>query len=112
MIKFEGSPANEIEICGTNSRPLPFTLNRQLVKILEDRGVTTDVFLDLQADAVETLRNSTTSKRKAVDFISNQLSENAINLPTILKVLLAAGVDITDDTFLRDILGALLQVQL
>lgn len=35
-----------------------------------------------------------------------------MSFPTVLKVLIATGVDVTQDAFLRDILGALLQVQL
>lgn len=68
MIKFLGSPSNDLEICGSNIKALPFKLNRPLVKILEDLGVQPEVFLDLQTNAIDTLRNSTTSKQKAVDL--------------------------------------------
>jgi len=49
MIKFEGSTSMDIELCGSNLRPLPMYLNRQVIKILEDIGVKDSWFLDLQA---------------------------------------------------------------
>ncbi|KIW21574.1 hypothetical protein PV08_02154 [Exophiala spinifera] len=112
MVKFRGSPSDELEICGTNARALPFKLNRQIVKILEDLGVRDEVFEKLQEQAIERLRLSASSRSVALDFVSQQLSDSASGLPTLLRYLARIGVDATEDDFLREILGALLQIQL
>lgn len=112
MIKFTGSPSNELEICATNARALPFKLNRQLIKIFEDLGIEDRVFEDLQERAVEKLHASATSAISAVDFLSQQLSESASGLPSLLKALKDINIDVTEDNFLRDILGAFLQLQI
>jgi len=112
MIKFTGSPSNEIEICGTNARPLPFKLNRQLIKILEDLGISATAFERLQEDAVRKLQSSATSTSSAIDFIRLNLTDSATGLSSLLKALSQTEIDVTEDNFLRDILGALLQIQL
>lgn len=73
MVKFHGSPSNDIEICGANFKPLPMYLNRQTIKILEDLGVSDAAFLKLQADAVEKLRETTESPINAANFLKRQL---------------------------------------
>lgn len=112
MVKFTGSPSNDIEICGTNARALPLKLNRQMIKILEDLGVKASTFEDLQLRAVEKLRASATSLSSALEFLKSKLSDSATGLPCLLNALTNIGIDVTEDTFLRDILGALIQVQL
>lgn len=112
MVKFEGSTSNDIEICGTNSRPLPFKLNRQIIKILEDLDIAPSSFEKLQEQAVEKLRLSARSPTSAVDFVRLQLSDSSSGLPSLLRCLQKIGIDVTEDNFLREILGALLQVQL
>ncbi|OAP64177.1 hypothetical protein AYL99_00149 [Fonsecaea erecta] len=112
MVKFSGSPSDEIEICGSNIRPLPFKLNRQIIKILEDLGVPSSAFERLQEQAIQRLRLSASSKSVALNFINEHLSDGSSGLPRLLKHLEYIGVDATEDSFLREILGALLQVQL
>lgn len=112
MVKFTGSPSNEVEICGTNARPLPFKLNRQLIKILEDLGISAAIFETLQEQAIHKLRLSARSTKSAIDFMGARLSDTSNGLPTLLKCLQNIGIDVTEDSFLREVLGALLQVQL
>ncbi|KIX94715.1 uncharacterized protein Z520_09405 [Fonsecaea multimorphosa CBS 102226] len=112
MVKFERSPSDEIEMCGSNIRPLPFKLNRPLIKILEDLGVPDSTFERLQEQAIQRLRLSATSRSVALNFINEHLSDGSSGLPTLLKHLQHIGVDATEDSFLREVLGALLQVQL
>ncbi|KAK5553706.1 hypothetical protein LTR46_008252 [Exophiala xenobiotica] len=112
MVKFSGSPSDEVEICGTNLRPLPFKLNRQIIKILEDLGVPASAFETLQEQAIQRLRLSASSRSVALNFIIQNLSDCSSGLPTLLRHLGRIGVDATEDIFLREILGALLQVQL
>lgn len=112
MVKFSGSPSNEIEICGTNIRPLLFKLNRPVIKILEDLGVPANTFESLQERAIHKLRLSARSTKSAIDFISLCLSESSSGLPALLKYLQKIRIDVTEDSFLREVLGALLQEQL
>ena len=112
MVKFSGSPAVDIEICDNIARALPFKLNRQLIKILEDLRIRRIVFENLQVAAVEKLRASAKSAASAIDFLKTNLSDSATGLPTLLSSLTQIKFDITEDAFLRELLGALLQIQL
>lgn len=56
MNKFDAPDAWNLEICGAAFKPLPMILNRQLIKILEDLGVSATVLLELQEAAVKDLR--------------------------------------------------------
>lgn len=47
MVKFEAADDWNIEICESGIEKLPFFLNAQLIKILEDLGVPADAFLEL-----------------------------------------------------------------
>ena len=112
MVKFSGSPSNEVEMCGNNNRPLPFKLNRQLIKILEDLGVPNNVFLGLQDRAIRRLRLSALSRDVAMEFVISNLSDSSSGLPRLIRHLQLIGVDLAEDDNLRDILGALIQIQL
>ncbi|KAJ9497555.1 hypothetical protein H2202_006979 [Exophiala xenobiotica] len=90
MVKFSGSPSDEIEIC----------------------GVPASAFEILQEQAIQRLRLSASSRSVALNFIIQNLSDSSSGLPTLLRHLGRIGVDATEDIFLREILGALLQVQL
>lgn len=112
MVKFDGSPSNDIEICGSNVRPLDFKLNRPVIKILEDLGIPAGIFETLQEHAIEKLRQSACSTKSAIEFLSHRLVESSSGLPALLKCLRELRIDITEDVFLREILGALLQEEL
>lgn len=103
MIKFEGSPANDIEICGAAFKPLPMYLNRQTIKILEDLGVRASAFLNLQATAVENLRMTTKSSINAAKFLKRQYVGQAANLPWLVRELLDIDIFYDDDNFLRNV---------
>ena len=104
MVKFEGSPANDIEICGAAFKPLPMYLNRQIIKILEDLGVSEEAFLTLQNEAVEQLRIITESPVNAATFFrKNHIGETA-KLPWLVRELWDLGVLYTDDIFLKQVL--------
>ncbi|KAL9621361.1 MAG: hypothetical protein Q9160_004252 [Pyrenula sp. 1 TL-2023] len=112
MVKFTGSPSNEIEICGMNARPLPFKLNRQIIKILEDLDISPEVMEELQERAVQRLRGSAKSAISAIEFVSHHLSNSSSGLPKLLRCLKDIGLQLNEDDFFREILGALLQIQL
>ena len=112
MIKFGGTNVADIEICGSALRTLPMILNRQLIKILEDLGVRAEVFLRLQADAVEKLRITTLSAINAANFLQRNFIGKAARLPWLIRKLWAIGHIFTDSDFLRDALELAVLVQL
>ena len=104
MIKFGGTNVADIEICGAAVRPLPMYLNRQLIKILEDLGVTPQAFLRLQATEVEKLRMTTLSAINASSFLERNHIGKVARLPWLITKLYAVGFSFADDKFLRDTL--------
>ena len=110
MIKFGGSDATDIEICGMASGPLPLYLNRQLIKILEDLGAPHKAFQRLQDDAVRLLRRSTSSGLHAARFFKQVSLGGGAKLPSLLLALHSMGLPFQADDFLRDIveLGVLM----
>lgn len=112
MIKFTGSDATDIEICGAGIRPLPFVLNRQLIKIMEDLGVDENIFLDLQAEAVEQLRSTTLSPVNAASFLQRNLIGKAAQLSWLIRKLDGLGLPFQADNFLSKTLEMAVLVQL
>lgn len=104
MVKFEGSPAMDIEICGAAFKPLPMYLNRQLIKILEDLGVPDEAFLTLQNEAVEQLRISTESPINAASFLRRNHIGQSSKLPWLVRELWQIGISYTEDDFLKQVL--------
>ena len=103
MIKFLGSPATDIEICGAGFKPLPMYLNRQIIKILEDLGVPSDSFLSLQADAVEKLRITTESPINAANLLKRQHVGQPARLPWLIRELWDISLSYEKDDFLRNV---------
>ncbi|RPA97388.1 RdRP-domain-containing protein [Choiromyces venosus 120613-1] len=101
MIKFRGSTDRKIEICNSADR-LPMFLNRPLIKVLEDIGVAESTFMTLQKDAIEELRNSTTSAANAANFLKRQrIASTAVRLPWVIESLNNLGFNFRDDHFLE-----------
>ncbi|KAL9027908.1 MAG: hypothetical protein Q9196_003644 [Gyalolechia fulgens] len=101
MIKFEAK-STQIEICGAGFKPLPFYLNRQLIKILEDLGVPEQSFLDLQDEAVEQLRITAENPINAGYYLQRNLVGKSARLPWLIRKLSYIGMSFGDDSFLRD----------
>lgn len=112
MIKFGGTTASDIEICGAAFKPLPMFLNRQLIKILEDLNVPDEAFLNLQADAVERLRMTTVSPINAASFLDRNLIGKPARTPWLIRKLWAIGLSFTNDDFLRNTVELAVLVQL
>ncbi|KAL8828644.1 MAG: hypothetical protein Q9170_006510 [Blastenia crenularia] len=100
MIKFEAN-STEIEICGAGFKPLPFYLNRQLIKILEDLGVPDEAFLSLQEEAVEQLRITAENPINAGYYLQRNLIGKSARLPWLIRKLSYIGMLFSDDSFLR-----------
>ena len=112
MIKFECTTATDIEICGAGFKPLPMYLNRQVIKILEDLGVSDDSFLKLQNEAVENLRITASSPINASYFLKRNLVGKAAGLSTLIRRLFYLGYDYSDDAFLRNTVELAVLIQL
>ena len=112
MIKFEGTTAANIEICGAAMKPLPMYLNRQLIKILEDLHVPDHAFLDLQADAVRKLRMTTLSAINAASFLERNFIGKPARFSWLIRKLWSIGLNFKEDEFLRNTLELAVLVQL
>ncbi|TKA27987.1 hypothetical protein B0A50_04053 [Salinomyces thailandicus] len=93
MKKFQGSQSWDLEICGAAFRPLPMTLNRQFIKILEDLGIPKQVFLDLQQDAVNKLLCMTTSAVNTATLLEEIENTKATKIPSLINLLDEIGLD-------------------
>lgn len=81
MVKFEAADDWNIETCGSGIEKLPFFLNAQLIKILEDLGVPAEAFLELQGDEIETLRQTVQSAEQTAKFLEQSHMARSTRLP-------------------------------
>ena len=80
-------------------------LNRQLIKILEDLGVPSEVFLDLQRAAVDKLRYLTTTPAiNSASFLEEMDSPRATRLPSLIRLVHQIGLDFRQDAFLYSVI--------
>ncbi|KAL9584990.1 MAG: hypothetical protein Q9212_001787 [Teloschistes hypoglaucus] len=111
MIKFQAD-ATQIEICGAGFRPLSMFLNRQLIKILEDLGVPSQAFMELQDEAVEQLRITSENPVNAGYYLQRNSIGKAARLSWLVHKLHYIGMLFSDDGFLRDTLELSVLTQL
>jgi len=112
MIKFPGSDSLDIEICNSASRPLPYYLNQQSIKILEDMGVDDEFFLYHQDRELRRLQSTTSSSKLASNFLKRHTVGDRINLPWFIRKLDALGVAFQDDPFLRQLIETAVLIEL
>lgn len=113
MVKFPTQDRWAIEICGSGIRALPFYLNSQLIKILEDLGVPNFVFHQLQDDEVNYLKSTLKSTEQAAAFLEESHVSKSVRLPWLIQILKGLGITYNQDPFLRRVmeLSALLQLR-
>ncbi|EKD15408.1 uncharacterized protein L3040_001776 [Drepanopeziza brunnea f. sp. 'multigermtubi'] len=104
MIKFDGSPSFDLELCNASYKSLPMYLNRQLIKIMEDIGVPDQWFLDLQSQEIERLRKATTSASNAAKFLSSHSIGDRVHLSWLIRKLAQMSIEFRTDRFLCDVL--------
>ena len=104
MVKFPGLGSLDIEICEAAYRPLPYFLNQQTIKILEDMGVDDDFFLQHQKRAVDRLRQTASNSTRASDFLKSHAIGDGIHLPWFIKKLSKINLSFRQDRFLRNII--------
>ncbi|TLD04595.1 RNA-dependent rna polymerase like protein, partial [Venturia nashicola] len=102
MKKFDTEHTWKLEICGAAFKPLPMFLNRQLIKILEDLGVPSQVFFDLQDTATSKLRRMTEHPFNAGLLLRQSISQ-ATQMTSLIWHLAEIGLDYHDDAFLYSI---------
>ncbi|KAI9788920.1 MAG: hypothetical protein M1816_006485 [Peltula sp. TS41687] len=112
MVKFEASDLWNIEICGAGSRPLPLFLNRPLIKILEDLGVPSSAFVDLQKEETDRLRAITQSPLLAANFFEKSNVVKSTKLPWLIRALDRLGIHYSDDDFVRQAIELAVVVRL
>ncbi|KAF2004377.1 RNA-dependent RNA polymerase [Amniculicola lignicola CBS 123094] len=106
MIKFPSEDIVNLEICDMGSKPIPMVLNRQMIKILEDMGVSDEWFLKQQSRAVETLQYMTAHIANTVAFLKRQKVADNIGFPQFLRQLDTLNIDYRRDRFLRSVVEA------
>ncbi|KAI5292767.1 hypothetical protein KEM52_006081 [Ascosphaera acerosa] len=112
MIKF---PAEDtaIEICGSGVRPLPFCLNQQLIKILEDLNVPPKAFIDLQRAEINRLRSAPTTAEGAAEFLDGTSIPRSAGLAWTIRYLSRhLGLDFRDDPFLESLIELAILIRL
>ena len=95
-------PSNSLDlgICGAAKRTLPFYLNRPLIKVLEDLGVRTDVFMALQQEEVSKLRATAESSINIASFLDRNEIGKSLDLPGLFTSLHFMGIPALEDHFL------------
>jgi hypothetical protein len=112
MKKFETESSWKLEICGAAFKPLPMFLNRQLIKILEDLGVASQAFLDLQETAIGKLRYMTESTWNTEAFLRQSSISQGSQISSLLQHLGQVALDYHDDSFLYGIVELALIIEL
>lgn len=112
MIKYRGTHDSKIEICGSAARMLPLVLNRQLIKILEDLRVPNSVFEGLQNRAIDELRSSVSSVANAAALLDKHDLGSSTQTTWLLRKMQSLGLALSDDMFFRDLLDAIVLIQL
>ncbi|KAK6498203.1 hypothetical protein TWF506_004442 [Arthrobotrys conoides] len=103
MVKFDGLKNKIFEISRSFTKPLPFYLNRCIIKILEDRGVPVENFMKLQRGALASLRERTFTPDSAAYFLDYQNRCTQANIPFLIRELYSLGWDYKEDNFLRKV---------
>lgn len=103
MKKFETEVSWKLEVCGAAFKPLPMFLNRPLIKILEDLGVPSQAFFDLQDAATSNLRYMTESPWNTSLYLKTAHITNGTQIPSLIWHLGEIGLDYRKDDFLSSV---------
>ncbi|KAL4877131.1 RNA dependent RNA polymerase-domain-containing protein [Aspergillus karnatakaensis] len=107
MVKFEAEDQDNVEICGSASKPIGLVLNRQVIKILEDMGVPDSWFMDLQALRIEQLRVATATTKHTARFLKGQDVGECIRLYRLFLLFDRLELNYKEVPFLRSIVEAM-----
>ncbi|KAJ5176900.1 uncharacterized protein N7482_002777 [Penicillium canariense] len=107
MIKFPSEDMSTLEICDVGWQPIPLVLNRQMIKIMEDMGVSQSWFFKLQSIQVNHLREITTNVQHTAKYIKRQNMSRCLRLHRLFQQLGLLQIDYKNDSFLRSVVEAL-----
>lgn len=112
MVKFPSEGALNLEVCGSGIKALPFCLNNQLTKVLEDLGVPAVAFLKLQQDEIQRLRSAVRSTANIVEFLETSRISKSVQLPWLIPVLDGLDLKYSQDDFLRRVVQLTMLIRL
>jgi hypothetical protein len=112
MIKFPSPGVLNLEICGSGIRALPFCLNNQLTKILEDLGIPAESFFRLQQDEICRLQSAMKSTRAAVSLLEGSHIPKSAEIPWLVNILQGLGLDYLEDKFLDQVMRLVILTRL
>ncbi|KAL4862886.1 hypothetical protein BDV12DRAFT_178207 [Aspergillus spectabilis] len=107
MVKFEADDQQNLEICGSASKPIGLVLNRQVIKIMEDMGVSSSWFFKLQTIRIDQLRMATATMKHTASFLKNQNAGECIRLYRIFLLFDRLKLNYKEVPFLRSIVEAI-----
>jgi hypothetical protein len=112
MVKFPSPESLDIEICDAAYRPLPYYLNHQSIKILEDLGVDEEFFFHHQTKELDRLKLATSTSARASKFLRAHSIGDGVHFPWFIKELSKMGVSYMQDNFLRKVVEVAVLVEL
>jgi len=112
MIKFPSEDYRNLEICDMASKPIPLVLNRQVIKILEDMGVSDDWFFKLQNIELTRLRGITANISNTARFLKAQAIGAPFRLHRLFRQCDLWKIDYRNEPFLRSVVEAAVLMEL
>lgn len=106
MIKFPSEDMRDLGICDMGSKPIPLVLNRQMIKILEDMGVSDNWFFKLQNTELSRLRRITANASNTARFLDAQTVGQAFRLHQLFRECHLLHFDYRKEPFLRSLVEA------
>ncbi|KAI2616222.1 RdRP-domain-containing protein [Hypoxylon sp. NC1633] len=106
MLKFESEDTRYLEICDMGNKPIPLVLNRQMIKILEDMGVSGEWFFQVQNRELDRLRMITGHVHNTIVFLKRQKVAEPISFSKFIRRLSKLGIDYRQDEFLCSVVEA------
>ncbi|KAK7177991.1 RNA-dependent RNA polymerase [Paraphaeosphaeria sporulosa] len=106
MLKFESTDNANLEICDMARKPIPLVLNRQMIKILEDMGISDSWFMQQQQQELRCLQLVTAHIANTVGFLKRQSVADSVGFPRLIRRLDNAGIDYRKDQFLSAVVEA------
>lgn len=107
MTKFDSQDKAILEICDMASKPIPLVLNRQMIKILEDMGVHSGWFLDMQDIELQRLREVTADPYSVADFLRHKKVAEGIRVHRLIRQAANMNIDWRKDPFLSSVVEAM-----
>ncbi|KIW00874.1 uncharacterized protein PV09_07630 [Verruconis gallopava] len=99
MRKFQtpDDDTHNLEICGMADKVRPLSLNRGLIKVLEDLDVPHEGFLQLAEEELERLRLSIRTVEAAARLLEDEQVGTSAGFPDLLRRMKQIGIDLRKD---------------